>query len=165
MTFQKSGPVSIRRWRGEKTGRWKKSKKPGNSYIKLSTEMNPGKYNFNSFLSDQNYYGIAQLVPWQSMSWMSRVWVTAEARFFHSAYCPDRCWNPPSLLLNGYRGQFPPGWSSRDTKLTTHLRVTLRSREVKLYLYSPTCLHGTVHRTTLPFFAFMSKLFHWHSEW
>jgi hypothetical protein len=37
------------------------------------------------------------------------------------------------------------GWKSGQlVKLTTHLRLVLRSRMVELYLHSPTLLHGMV---------------------
>jgi hypothetical protein len=34
--------------------------------------------------------------------------------------------------------------SGRDVKLTTHVQLVQRSRNVELYLYSPICLHGIV---------------------
>jgi hypothetical protein len=47
---------------------------------------------------------------------------------------PDRFWDPPSLLFNGYRGLFPWG-----VEVTTHLNPAARSRMVELYLHSPIC--------------------------
>jgi hypothetical protein len=29
------------------------------------------------------------------------------SRIFSSSHCPDRFWEPPSLLFNGYSGHFP----------------------------------------------------------
>jgi hypothetical protein len=57
---------------------------------------------------------------------------------------PDRLWGPPSLLYNVYLGPFQGGLSGRGMKLTTHLRLTPRSRMVELYFHSPTRLHGVV---------------------
>jgi hypothetical protein len=33
--------------------------------------------------------------------------VPARSRIFSSPPCPDRCWDPPKLLPNGYGGRFP----------------------------------------------------------
>jgi hypothetical protein len=51
-------------------------------------------------------------------------------RFFSSPQRPDRLWDPPSLLSNGYRGQ-----SGRIVKLTD-LHLVLKSRIVKLYIHT-----------------------------
>jgi hypothetical protein len=42
--------------------------------------------------------------------------VPVRAKFFSSPRRPDRFWDPPSFLSNGYRGL-----SGRSVKLTTHL--------------------------------------------
>jgi hypothetical protein len=34
---------------------------------------------------------------------------------------PERLWDPPNLLSNGYKGLFTRGLSVRGVKLTTHL--------------------------------------------
>jgi hypothetical protein len=48
-----------------------------------------------------------------------------ERWFLSSPNRPDRLWSPPSLLLNGHQGSLP-GYSGRDVKLTTHLRLDPR---------------------------------------
>jgi hypothetical protein len=51
--------------------------------------------------------------------------------------CPDRAWDPPSLLYNGYRvfpgGKLRPG---RDAGPSHPSRAEVKNR-VELYLYSP----------------------------
>jgi hypothetical protein len=51
------------------------------------------------------------------------------ARIFSSPYRPDRLWNPPSLLSNGYWGLFLQELSGRGVNLTTHLQLVPRSRK------------------------------------
>jgi hypothetical protein len=68
----------------------------------------------------------------------------AEARFFCIPQCPDRLWDPPSLLSNEYQGLFPGWYSGWGVKLATHLHLVPRSRIVELYLHSPICLHDIV---------------------
>jgi hypothetical protein len=60
--------------------------------------------------------------------WGVGVLVPVGSRIFFSLNRPDRLWGPPNLS-NGYRGHFPRGWSGRDVKLTTHLRLVLKSRK------------------------------------
>jgi hypothetical protein len=57
--------------------------------------------------------------------------------FFSSAPRPERLWDPPSLLSNGYQGLFPCGQSGRDVKLTTHLHLVPRSKNEWSYTSTP----------------------------
>jgi hypothetical protein len=41
-------------------------------------------------------------------------------------------------------GALSRGLSGRDVKLTTHLQLVPRSRNVDLYIHSPICLHGVM---------------------
>jgi hypothetical protein len=50
-------------------------------------------------------------------------------RIFTSPCGPDRLWGPSSLLSNGYRVFFSRGYTRRDVKLTTHLKLVPRSRK------------------------------------
>jgi hypothetical protein len=44
-----------------------------------------------------------------------------EKEFFLYPLCPDRLWDPPSLLSNGYRGSFPRGVKrGQGVTLTIH---------------------------------------------
>jgi len=63
------------------------------------------------------------------MGWATGVRFLAEAEFsFSWPPGPDRLWDPPSLIYNGYQGLFAWGWSGRNVKLTTHLHPLPRSR-------------------------------------
>jgi hypothetical protein len=53
-----------------------------------------------------------------------RVRVPVGSRIFSSPRRTERLLGPPSLLSNGYRGQFP-----RGVKLSTHLQLVPRSRK------------------------------------
>jgi hypothetical protein len=71
---------------------------------------------------------------------------------------PNRLWDPPSLLCNGYRGLFPWGSIGQVAMLTTQLHLVPRSRMKELYLHFPIFLHSMVLNwlstgTTLPFVA------------
>jgi hypothetical protein len=63
---------------------------------------------------------------------------TRSKTFFSAPRRPDRLWDPPSLLSNGYQGLF-----TRSVRLATDHLVP-RSRMVKPYLHSPTGLYGVV---------------------
>jgi hypothetical protein len=65
--------------------------------------------------------------------------VPGESRIFSSPRRPDLLWGPPNLLFNAYRGQ--GGWG---VKLTTHLQLMPKSKNVDLYNHSPIRLHGVV---------------------
>jgi hypothetical protein len=84
--------------------------------------------------------------------------IRGSARFF-SSQRRCRLWGPPSLLTNVYQGFFSREQSGRSVKLTVHLHLLPKSREVELYLHASTCLHGIVLNklstgTTLPFTNF-----------
>jgi hypothetical protein len=55
--------------------------------------------------------------------------VPAESRIFSSPRRPDRLWDPPNLLSNGYLQLFPRGLSGRGVKLITHLQLVPKSRK------------------------------------
>jgi hypothetical protein len=58
--------------------------------------------------------------------------------FFLQPLCPDRLWDQPSLLYNGYRGSFPRELKrGRGVKLTTHPHLVPRSRMSRSYTSSP----------------------------
>jgi hypothetical protein len=46
--------------------------------------------------------------------------------FFSASQCPDRLWDPLSLLSNGYQSLFPWKGSSWDVKLTTHFHLVAK---------------------------------------
>jgi hypothetical protein len=60
--------------------------------------------------------------------------IPGSARCCSSSQRPGQLWDPPSLLSSGYRRLFPRAQSSRGVKLTTHLHLLPRSRNVELYL-------------------------------
>jgi hypothetical protein len=70
--------------------------------------------------------------------------VPVASRILSSPRRPDRLWDPPGLLANGYRGLFLKGYSGRGVKLTTHLELVPNLRMVDLYIHSPIRLHGLV---------------------
>jgi hypothetical protein len=49
--------------------------------------------------------------------------------FFLCTLRPDRLWDPPGLLFNGYRGPFPGVKCGRGVMLTTHPHLVPRSRK------------------------------------
>jgi hypothetical protein len=49
-----------------------------------------------------------------------RVRFPVRSRIVTSPYSPDRLWDSPNLLPNGYQGLFPRGLCGRGVKLTTH---------------------------------------------
>jgi hypothetical protein len=57
--------------------------------------------------------------------------------FFSTSQRPDRLWDPPSLLSNGYWELFPRVQNGPSVNLSVQLHLVLRSRMVKLYLHSP----------------------------
>ena len=60
-------------------------------------------------------------------------------KIFHR---PDRPWEPPNLLYNGYR-VFPGGRKRPGVTLNPHPLLVPRSKSrVELYLYSPKGLRG-----------------------
>jgi hypothetical protein len=58
-----------------------------------------------------------------------RLRVSVGSRIFPSPRRPDRLWDPPNLLSNGYRGPFPRGVKRPGVKLATHLQLVPRSRK------------------------------------
>jgi hypothetical protein len=62
---------------------------------------------------------------------------------------PDRPWDPPSLLYNGYR-VFPGGKACRDVVLTTHPLLAPRSRMSRAILYSPSRTLVACYRVNFP---------------
>jgi hypothetical protein len=62
------------------------------------------------------------------------VWVPIGSRIFSSPCRPDRLWDPPNLLCNGYRGLCPRGWSGRGVKLTTPASAEV----TKMWIYTST---------------------------
>jgi hypothetical protein len=70
--------------------------------------------------------------------------VPVESRIFSSPRRPDWHWSPSSLLSNGYPGLFPPRWSVRGEKLTTHLQLVPRSRQCESIHPLPIHLRGVV---------------------
>jgi hypothetical protein len=70
--------------------------------------------------------------------------VPVGAKLFSSPQHLDRLKVPPSFLSNGYRGLFPRGERGRGVKLTSHLQLEPRSKNVNLYIQSPIRLHGAV---------------------
>jgi hypothetical protein len=72
------------------------------------------------------------------------VWIPVEARFFSSSCCPDRLWDPPSLLSNGYQRPFSRGCSGRGVKMTARLQLVQRSRIRGSIIHSPIRLHEVV---------------------
>jgi hypothetical protein len=59
------------------------------------------------------------------------------SEFFSSLPRPDRLWNPPSLLSNGYWGFFPRGQSGWGLKLNTNLHLVPRSKNAWSYTSTP----------------------------
>jgi hypothetical protein len=57
--------------------------------------------------------------------------------FFSSPPCPDRLWDPYSLVYNRYRGLFPQKWSGLDVNLSTHLHLVPRLRMTGAILQLP----------------------------
>jgi hypothetical protein len=61
---------------------------------------------------------------------------------FTTQCCPNRLWDPPSLLSHGYRVLFPWGWSAWGVKLTTQLQLVPRSkkyRSIYPFSWTPSC--------------------------
>jgi hypothetical protein len=56
-------------------------------------------------------------------------------RFSSTLQCPDRPWDAPSLLSNGYRRFFPREYIGRAVEVTGHLHLLPRSR-MEVYMYS-----------------------------
>jgi hypothetical protein len=78
--------------------------------------------------------------------------------FFPSPPRPDRLWDPPSLLFNGYGGIFPWGLSGREVKLTTHLHLIPRSKNVWNYTSTPLTRLLTVVLSWAQFTLFLDTL-------
>jgi hypothetical protein len=72
--------------------------------------------------------------------------VPVRARIFCTLCCPDRLWDLPSLLSNGYPGLLSRGLSGRAVKLTSHLQLVPRSRKHRLYVYTHSSMriHGVL---------------------
>jgi hypothetical protein len=68
--------------------------------------------------------------------------VSCEAKkFTSSSKCPDLLWSKPCLLFNGYRGQHPLKWPSREVDHQPHAAPRL-IMHVNIS-YSSSIRHGT----------------------
>jgi hypothetical protein len=65
-------------------------------------------------------------------------------RFFFLSKHPEWLGGSISLLTNECGGLFPWGQSGSGVKLTTYLHLVSSSIRVKLFLHSPTNLHGVM---------------------
>jgi hypothetical protein len=89
--------------------------------------------------------------------------IPSRVKIYFSPQHPDRLWDPPSLLSNGYGGLLSRRYSGQDMNLTTHFHVVPRSRMVEIYLHSLIRLHGVVRPNILLSTLFSkTPVYPWH---
>jgi len=90
---------------------------------------------------------VTQLVQWLATDWTVRGSNPVWGEIFRT--CPDRSWNPPSLLYNGYRvfpeGKERPGRDADPSPPSSAVGHEI----VELYLYSPYGPYG-LYRASVP---------------
>jgi hypothetical protein len=91
----------------------------------------------------------------------SRSSCPGRVRIFTSPYRPNRLWDPPDFLSNGYRGLFPRGVKRQGREADHHLQLVPGSRKpepIHLLPHRSSWRCAWLLRTGTTFFSFL----HWN---